>query len=160
MNSQFSRQHLHCPKTLWLQKTEPVSDIRVEWYLKIIVDTHLMLYQTVIGPKYKNLTLKCCFLTWRWALENMLVTLKWAKNWSNYVFVVCAMGNVLFYVLKLTMKRNQKNVFTLTRSKIVCSYWELKIKILTNISQIFFLAIFLWSKTCSFVTWSLWFFCK
>ena len=36
----------------------------VEWFLKKIFDTCIMLYQTVIRPQIQNFTLKCCFLTW------------------------------------------------------------------------------------------------
>ena len=64
------------------------------------------LCEIVLGPKFKNLTFKFCFLTWRMASANVERYPKMGK--TN--FLSCTRGECLLWVyllyLKLKMKRN------------------------------------------------------
>ena len=72
-----------------------------------------MLCQVVIGPQSHNFTLKCCFLTWRRALENVDCYLKMSKH--NFFLERYwrlqqgGMSSLIFWKLKLFWNWTDKN---------------------------------------------------
>ena len=81
-----------------------------------------VLCKIVIGPKFQNFTLKCCFLAWRRASENFDCYPKMGEIFFYLTFLIkgCTWSKMCFIVcLKAKNEEQLKNIqiFTLSTSK-------------------------------------------
>ena len=74
-----------------------------------------MLCQIVREPNFQNLTLKCCFLTWRKVSENIDCCPKMVKK----TFIEPARGGIVFFDCIRAINDEKNFYFPLTRSKKV-----------------------------------------
>ena len=91
-----------------------------------------MLCQIFIGPQFQNFTLKCGFLAWRRASENVDSYPKMGTQKILMNLEPTPWGKVFFYFLKAKNKEKLNTIlfFLCPSQKPFCPFWGSKIKCL------------------------------